>query len=61
MKTSELKNQLKKMGCFKVREGSNHEIWKSPVTGREFTVGRHGNKDVPIGTAENILKAAGLR
>ena len=59
MKTSELIKRLKKSGCFKIREGRSHEIWESPITDKEFQVGRH-SKEIPKGTIEKIMKAAGL-
>ena len=61
MKTSELIKILQKGGCFKIRNGKRHDIWESPITGNSFPVGRHPHKEVPTGTADNILKAAGLK
>lgn len=61
MKTSEIKKLLAKAGCYKLRDGKRHEIWFSPITGNNVIVGRHDTKDVPVGTADNILKAAGLK
>lgn len=61
MKYSELKKELRKNGCRKVREGGNHEKWYSPISGEEFPVGRHNGQEVPFGTLQNILKAAGLK
>lgn len=61
MKYSELKRDLRKIGCHKKREGGNHEIWYSPVTYEEFPVSRHNNQEVPCGTLRNIKKAAGLK
>ena len=29
MRTGELKKKLRKAGCYKIREGGNHEIWYS--------------------------------
>ena len=43
MKYSELKKLLKKNGCRMEREGANHELWYSPITGKTFPVGRHGD------------------
>ena len=60
MKYSELEKLLRKAGCTIFREGSNHTIWYSPVTGEKFPVGRHSKEEVPIGTLRNIKKAAGL-
>lgn len=61
MKQSELVKRLKKAGCFLKREGSNHQIWVSPITGKTFTIPRHGSQELPVGTAENIMKDAGLK
>lgn len=60
MKFSELKKILKKNGCKMVREGANHEIWYSEITGKEFPVGRHNSKEVATGTQKAIFKQAGL-
>ena len=61
MKYSELKKLLKENGCRIEREGANHEIWYSPVTGKSFPVGRHDSKDVVSGTLNAIKKQAGLK
>lgn len=60
MKYSELERLLRKAGCTVYREGSNHALWYSPITGEKFPVGRHSKEEVPIGTLRNIMKAAGL-
>lgn len=61
MKYSELKKLLKKNGCRLDHEGKRHEIWYSPITGQQFTVGRHNSQDVVSGTLNSILKAAGIK
>lgn len=61
MTYGELKRQLKKIGCRPDREGSNHEIWYSPITDKRFPVGRHNTKEVPCGTLQSIKKDAGLQ
>lgn len=61
MKGSEIIKMIKKAGCYKIREGANHEIWFSPLTGKTFTVPRHYTQDVKTGTANSILKDAGLK
>ena len=54
-----LRDLLRAAGCIMVRQGKgSHEIWHSPVTGRNFAV--------PIGipsrhTANAILRQAGLK
>lgn len=60
MKVSELKKQLRIIGCYVLRNGNNHEIWYSPVTKQKFTVPRHNAKELPTGTANNIKRQAGL-
>ena len=57
MKTSE----LKKGGCYILRNGSNHDIWYIPKTGKQFPVDRHKSKEIATGTANGILKDAGLK
>jgi len=53
-----LRERLRAAGCAPVRQGKgSHEIWNSPITGRNFPV--------PIGilsrhTANAILRQAGL-
>ena len=61
LKYSELKRELRKIGCRLFGEGANHEIWISPITGRKFPVSRHNTEDVPAGTLKSIKRAAGLK
>ena len=61
VKISELIKILKKNGCIKSHSGSRHDIWYSPITGKKFTVPRHGAKEIKTGTAESIFKDAGLK
>ena len=61
MKYSELKKILTQSGCYKSSEGSNHEIWFSPVNNKKFQVGRHNSEDVKKGTYNTILKQAGIK
>ena len=61
MKFSELKKVLRKHGCYKLNEGSNHEEWFSPITNKPFQVGRHNSHDVRKGTYNAILKQAGIK
>lgn len=60
MKYSELTKILKSANCYKKRDGTNHEIWYSENTGKQFSVPRH-KKEIKIGTANKILKDAGLK
>ena len=60
MTYNELKKILKKNGCRLVRAGANHEMWFSPKTNKQFTVGRHKTQEVPTGTLKSIMKSAGI-
>ena len=60
MKTSELLKQLRENGCQMARHGSSHDIWESPLTGKRFPVPRH-KTEVKTGTAEKILRDAGIK
>ena len=61
MKKSELLRILRANRCYFVREGTNHEVWHSDITGCDFPVWRHLGKDIPPGTLRKILKEAGIR
>jgi len=61
MKYSELKKILTKSRCYKQSEGSRHENWFSPTTGKIFQVGRHNAADVKKGTLNRILQDAGIK
>ena len=60
MKYSELEKLIKQAGCYKLKEGANHTIWYSPITGQKFPVGRHRTEDVPTRTLKSIKRAAGI-
>lgn len=60
MRYSELEKLLTKAGCTRYREGANHTIWQSPITGKTFPVSRHRQEEVPIGTLNSIKRDAGL-
>ncbi|MBP5558264.1 MAG: type II toxin-antitoxin system HicA family toxin [Bacteroidales bacterium] len=61
MKISELKAMLAKRGCQLLRYGSNHDIWYSPATDRQFPVPRHNSKEVSPSTLSRILKDSGIK
>ena len=60
MKTQELLKMLKNTNCKLIRNCSGHDIWYSPITGKQFAVPRH-KAEIPTGTLNNILKDAGLK
>ena len=61
MKTSELTRKLRKVGCYITDHGKEHDEWFSPLTDKYFRVPRHGSKEIAIGTANSIMKDAGIR
>ncbi len=61
MKTSELVKLLKKNGCVLIEHGREHDRWRSEKTGKDFRVPRHPSKEIPTGTANRILKDAGIK
>lgn len=46
MKASQSVKELKKAGCFLLRHGARHDIWFSPITGRQEPVPRHGSAEI---------------
>ena len=61
MKTGELIKILKAGGCYFLKHGAEHDTWVSPITGKKLRVHRHQATEVATGTAEKILKDAGLK
>ena len=61
MRYSELEKELRKLKCSIVRQGSGHEIWYSPITGKNFPVSRHKTEEIPAGTLKSIKRDAGLK
>jgi predicted RNA binding protein YcfA (HicA-like mRNA interferase family) len=61
LKISELLKLLKDNGCFFVRPGGNHDIYHSPITGKDFPVPRHSTADVKKGLLNRILKQSGIK
>ncbi len=60
MKGSEMAKKMNRIGCYKIREGGNHEIWYSPVTDMEFPFPRHYNQELKKGLENKIRKLSGL-
>ncbi|BCK81582.1 MAG: type II toxin-antitoxin system HicA family toxin [Oscillospiraceae bacterium] len=60
MRYAELTKELRAAGCYILRHGKQHDIWYSPITGRQFSVPRHMREEVPAGTLKSIRKSAGL-
>lgn len=56
MKYNELTRRLTKAGCFVVRNGADHDIWFSPITGKQRPVPRHGSQEVSKGLLRKLEK-----
>lgn len=61
MKYRQLKAELSAAGCYLFRQGGNHEVWYSPITGKLFPVPSHGSKEVHSSTERNIRKQSGVK
>ena len=62
MKGSELKRRVTKAGWYIIRHGSKHDLYGHDDYPGEFvSIPRHESKEVPTGTADNILKMTGLK
>lgn len=59
MKKREMERKLKEAGCRLLRQGANHEVWVS-AEGKRIYLPRHKAQEIPKGTAESILREAGL-
>jgi predicted RNA binding protein YcfA (HicA-like mRNA interferase family) len=60
MKSSSLIKMIEKDGWFKVRTNGSHHVFKHIIKSGLVVI-PHPKKDVPIGTANSILKQAGLK
>ena len=59
MKGSELKRIITKEGWYFVRHGSKHDLYgHADHPGVLIPIPRHESREVPTGTANNILKLA---
>jgi predicted RNA binding protein YcfA (HicA-like mRNA interferase family) len=61
MKASELLKKLKQAGWYEIRQTGSHKIMEHPEKKNKLSVPFHKSKEVPTGTANSILKDAGLR
>ena len=60
MTVSELKRLLKVHDCYFVQHGGKHDKWYSPINNKFFRIPRHAS-EIKTGTAEAILKQAGIK
>ncbi len=49
MRYSELEKEIRRIKCTVVREGANHTIWYSPITGKTFPISRHKTEEGSCG------------
>ncbi|MDR0815524.1 MAG: type II toxin-antitoxin system HicA family toxin [Bacteroidales bacterium] len=62
MKTSELRRLLAKNGWTVIRNGARHDLFgHTDHPEIQIPVGRHGAQEIPTGTANKILKDAGIK
>ncbi len=54
MKRNELIRILRRNGCYLKREGANHSIWSSAITGAVEAIPRHN--EIPDLLAKKIIK-----
>lgn len=59
MRQGELLRLFRKNNIRLIDHGKRHDIYYSPITGNRIVVPRH-SKEIPVGTAQSILKAAGI-
>ena len=56
MTVNQLVRELRKAGCFLLRHGAKHDIWYSPLTGKQTQVSRHGKEEVKQKTLRTIYE-----
>ena len=61
MKFSELVRMLERHGFELVKEKGSIRYYAKPGLDRLIRIDYHGAKEVPVGTCQAILKAAGLK
>lgn len=61
MKYSELHKKLREAGCYIYRNGANHPVWKSPITGKQFPTSHHDSQEVKRKTLRTISKLSGVK
>ncbi|MDT0634285.1 type II toxin-antitoxin system HicA family toxin [Spectribacter hydrogenoxidans] len=61
MKVKELIKRIEEDGWERVRMKGSHRQFRYPVKGGTVTIAGKPSVDVPPGTANNVLKQAGLK
>ena len=60
MKTRQFCAELTAKGCFVLKHGAEHDIWKNPLNGRIFAIPRHQSKELPKGLEYKARKVLGI-
>ena len=60
MKVNEFVRMAKAKGCYVKRHGKRHDIWYSPITGKTFSIPRHGSQELARGLADEAREVLGL-
>ncbi len=58
MKRYKLIKYLKKLGCFLLREGSNHSVFYNPIYNKTSTIPRH--KEIDDKLVKKICRDLGI-
>lgn len=61
MKYSEIHRKLREAGCYIYRNGANHPVWKSPITGKTFPTSYHDSQEAKKKTVNCISKLSGVK
>lgn len=61
MSAKEVIKLMEEHGWFEVRQNGSHKIFQHLTIKKSITVPFHGNKDLPKGTLNAILKQAGIK
>jgi hypothetical protein len=61
MKYAEIHRKLIKAGCFVIRNGKKHPIWKSSITGLLFETSYHEAEEAKPGTKKDIEIRSGVK
>jgi hypothetical protein len=52
--------ELRSAGCYLLRHGAGHDIWFSPITGKKFSLPRHGSQELSKGLEQRARKELGI-
>lgn len=61
MRYAEAEKKLKAAGCYWIRDGKRHPIWRSPITGKFFELGFHRSEEIKQGTKKSIERESGVK